>query len=58
MADKLVNAKWVAGYPAILTRDDGTEVQLVPGETVVEIPKGEAQESGNWEPVGGKTEGR
>jgi hypothetical protein len=49
-APKLVNAKWVAGYPARLV--DGTE--LIPGETVVAIPKSEAEESDNWEPQGGK----
>lgn len=44
---KLVSARWVAPYVAQLL--DGTV--LVPGETVVEIPEGEARESDNWAPA-------
>lgn len=39
-----VKALWVAGYEASLP--DGTV--LVPNETVVEIPAGEADASDNW----------
>ena len=39
-----VEATWVAGYEASLP--DGTV--LVPNETVVEIPAGEAEASDNW----------
>lgn len=46
---KLTKARWIAHYEAQLT--DGTV--LVPGETVVEIPKAEAEESDNWQPVRG-----
>lgn len=46
-----VKAKWVGTYEAELP--DGT--QLVPGETVVEIGRDEAESSDNWEPVKGKS---
>ncbi len=49
MSDKLVKARWVASYPAEMA----DKTQLVPGETVVEIPKVEAEASDNWEIVGG-----
>lgn len=39
-----VKAKWVGTYEAELP--DGT--QLVPGETVVELPRDEAEGSDNW----------
>lgn len=51
MADpkpKLVDAKWVAPYEAQLP--DGST--LIPGESVVKVPEGEAQSSDNWQPVG------
>jgi hypothetical protein len=49
-ATKTVKARWVASYKAELP--DGTE--LVPGETVVEgLPRAEAEDSDNWELVGG-----
>lgn len=54
MADskpKIVKAKWVAPYEASLP--DGT--LLIPGESVIELPEGEAQSSENWQPVGGST---
>lgn len=47
---KLVSARWVAPYVAQLL--DGTV--LVPQESVVEIPEGEAKESDNWAPVKAK----
>ena len=40
----VVNARWVAAYVAELGR-----TLLVPGETVVKIPRGEAEASDNWE---------
>lgn len=49
MAD-LVQAKWVAGFEAQLS--NGTI--LVPGETVVELSRGEAEGSDNWEVQGGR----
>jgi hypothetical protein len=50
MAAKTVKARWVASYKAELP--DGTE--LVPDETVVEdLPRAEAEDSDNWELVGG-----
>lgn len=51
MAQETVNAKWVGPFEAI---KPGIPEPLVPGETVVEMPKAEAQESDYWEPVGGK----
>ena len=45
-----VNAKWV-GVDSQLP--DGTS--LVSGETVVPIPKGEAEASDYWQPLGGKS---
>lgn len=42
----VVNARWVAAYVAELGR-----TLLVPGETVVKIPRGEAEASDNWEVV-------
>ncbi|MGH9380884.1 MAG: hypothetical protein ACRD2Z_09780 [Thermoanaerobaculia bacterium] len=45
MAD-LVDARWVATYVAELGK-----TLLVPGETVVKIPRGEAEASDNWEVV-------
>ena len=45
MASGTVKAKWVASYEAELP--DGTA--LVPGETIVEISKDEAEVSDNWE---------
>lgn len=50
MANDTCKALWVAGFPAVLP--DGT--QLVPGETVVEIPRGEAEQSAHWRPVGSR----
>lgn len=47
MAQGLVDARWVAPYGAQL--DSGLE--LVPHETVVKVPKDEAEASENWEPV-------
>lgn len=41
-----VEATWVGTYRARL--EDGTE--LIPGETVVEISAGEAEESEHWRP--------
>lgn len=49
-APKLVKARWVCPTESELV--DGTV--LVPGETVVEIPEGEAEASDNWEIVSGK----
>ena len=46
MSADLVKAKWVGTFRAFL--EDGTE--LIPGETVVEIPAGEAEESAHWAP--------
>jgi hypothetical protein len=42
-----VNAKWVASYEAELS--DGT--RLIPGETIIELGKDEAEQSDNWQPV-------
>jgi hypothetical protein len=52
-APKPVKARWVGTYEAQLT--DGTV--LVPGETVAEIPPGEAEASDNWEVVGKRKSG-
>lgn len=50
-APGFVPARWV-GTPAELTDPEtGARVELVPGETVVEIPKAEAEDSANWLPV-------
>lgn len=50
---KLVEARWVAGYEARLDKpgdpQDGTI--LVPGETIVKVPEGEAENDGRFEPV-------
>lgn len=43
-----VDALWVG--PAGFAHYDGTG--LIPGETVVSIPKGEAESSDNWQPQG------
>lgn len=45
---KTVRARWVAGFEAMLP--DGRV--LVPGETIVEIPVGEAEQSDHWEVQG------
>lgn len=50
MASETVKALWVGPFEAELP--DGTK--LVPRETVVEIPVGEAEESDYWEPVKAK----
>lgn len=42
----LVQAKWVAGYEAVLP--DGTVLQ--PGDTY-ELPEDEAKASDNWQPA-------
>lgn len=47
---KLTSARWVGGYEAVLA--DGTI--LVPNETVVKVPVGEAENSDNWEPTRAK----
>lgn len=45
-----VKARWVGPYRAIL--ETGlTKIDLIPGETVVEIGAGEADQSDNWQPV-------
>jgi hypothetical protein len=47
---KTIQALWVAPYKAIL--ETGlTKIDLIPGETIVEIGYGEAHESDNWQPV-------
>lgn len=46
---KTVKARWIGPFEADLP--DGTH--LVPGETVVEIPAGEAESSAHWEAQGG-----
>lgn len=43
----MIDATWVGPGGHVLP--DGTD--LVPGVTVVQITKGEANESDNWEPV-------
>lgn len=45
-----MKALWVGSFEAQLP--DGT--RLIPGETIADIPAGEAEESANWEPVGKK----
>lgn len=50
MANDTCKALWVAGFRAILP--DGTE--LVPGETVVTMPRAEAEASDHWRPVGSR----
>lgn len=47
MTSELVDAKWVAPFEAFLA--DGTA--LIPGESVVEISRGEAEQSTHWEVV-------
>lgn len=42
----VVEARWVAAYAAEM----GSTL-LVPGETVVRVPRGEAEASDNWEVV-------
>ena len=48
-----VKAKWVGTYEAELP--DGTS--LVPNETVVDLPRDEAEGSDNWEVQGGRKKG-
>lgn len=42
----VVNARWVAAYVA-----EHGRTLLVPNETVVKVPRGEAETSDNWEIV-------
>lgn len=49
-APKTVSATWVGPFEG--RTPDGTA--LIPGETVVEVPAGEAEESAFWRPNGGK----
>ena len=51
MASGTVKAKWVGTYEAELP--DGT--QLVPGETVVDLPRDEAEGSDNWQVASGSS---
>ena len=53
MASGTVKAKWVGTYEAELP--DGTS--LVPNETVVDLPRDEAEGSDNWEVQGGRKKG-
>jgi len=46
-----VQAKWVGPFEAVATLEDGSSVTLVPGETIIEISAGEAEESAFWQPV-------
>jgi hypothetical protein len=50
MARDNVKALWVGPFGGELGRQ-----QLIPGETVVEIPADEAENSAHWEPVTPKT---
>ncbi len=47
MASGLVDARWVAPFEAVLP----DRTTLVPHETVVKVPRDEAEESEHWEPV-------
>lgn len=47
MAQGLVDARWVAPYEGELP----DKTVLVPNETVVKVPAGEAEASDNWEVV-------
>jgi len=47
MAEKLVDATWVAPFEAVLP----DKTVLVPNESVVKVPAGEAEESDHWRPV-------
>lgn len=47
MASDLIDATWVGPGEQIMA--DGT--RLTPGETVVQLPRAEAEASSNWDPV-------
>ena len=46
-----VNATWVGPFNGEAVLSDGSSVQVISGETVCEIPEGEAQASAYWEPA-------
>lgn len=46
-----VKARWVASYQVEMGADEGKKI-LGPGKGVATIPRGEAEDSDNWEVIG------